>query len=141
MKKVIILFALSIIVLTGAFAQNTPVEGATVKLGQNPAGNIIATTVTGADGVFEFKNVPAGTGYFITVVNDFGIREKGIKSATQQTVSEEFEMKTAGTTKMAGPGWTPSYPASGQIALVTLTGKDGTIRATIVLSRSNIKSN
>ena len=140
MKKVIILFALSIIVLTGAFAQNTPVEGATVKLGKNPAGNIIATTVTGADGVFEFKNVPAGTGYFITVVNDFGIKEKGIKSVTQQTVSEEFEMKTAGTTKMRHEGQAQGL-TTGQKVLVTITGKDGTIRATIVLSRSNIKSN
>ena len=140
MKKVIILFALSFIVLIGAFAQNTPVEGATVKLGKNPTGNIIATTVTGADGVFEFKNVPAGTGYFITVVNDFGIKEKGIKSVTQQTVSEEFEMKTAGTTKMRHEGQAQGL-TTGQKVLVTITGKDGTIRATIVLSRSNIKSN
>ena len=140
MKKVIILFALSIIVLTGAFAQNTPVEGATVKLGKNPAGNIIATTVTGADGVFEFKNVPAGTGYFITVVNDFGIKEKGIKSAAQPTVSEEFEMKSAGTTKMTHTG---GFKLDGKDAqlVVPLTAQGGTIRATIVLLRSNIKSN
>ena len=140
MKKLIVLFALSIIALSSASAQDTPVQGATVKLGKKPAGNIIATTVTGADGVFEFKNVPSGTGYFITV--DYGIKEQGIKSA-EQTAIENIVVNSADvTTRMTVHGAEKlllSSKGPPKAATVTITVQGGTIRGPINTSRSNIK--
>ncbi|MEY4413094.1 MAG: hypothetical protein RIQ53_387, partial [Pseudomonadota bacterium] len=50
---------------------DTPAPGVTVQL-RDPAGNVVATTTTGADGSYTFPNVPAGS-YTVTEVNPAGV--------------------------------------------------------------------
>lgn len=149
MKTLIFLFAISFIGLNGVFAQDRtmggPIGGADMKLGRKPPGsnNIIAAGVTGPDGTFEFTDLKLGNGYFIIV--DFGIKEKGIKSATQPVVIENIEIKKTPTSyKMTYKG---VYKLAGKEAgkskeedvTIIITAKNGTIKASISTSRSNIK--
>ena len=94
MKKVIILFTLSIIVLSNAFGQDridgVPISGATVKMGRKPDGNIIATNQTRADGSSEFKDLPLGKGYFVEVT--FTISGNGMKRTTKSIIIENIDI-------------------------------------------------
>ncbi len=53
------------------------VTGKDIKLGRKPPGVILAKGKTDAQGVFEFKNMEAGTGYYL----EYDLKENGIKSA------------------------------------------------------------
>ena len=146
MKTLIFLFALSFTVLNDVSAQDRttggPIGGADMKLGRKPPGGIIATGVTGPDGTFEFTDLKLGNGYFITV--DFGIKEKGVKSAAQPVVIENIEIKNTPTTyKMTHKG---VYKLAGKEAgkskeedvTIIITAINGTIKTSISTSRSNI---
>jgi hypothetical protein len=102
MKAFIYLF--SFVLLTAMTFNNNvsptdPIPGVEVKLGRklSSGGQIIATGLTDNNGTVEFKNLAEGKGYYV----DFGIKEKGIKSAIKtHTVVIGFAC-TSG--KMANP--------------------------------------
>ena len=77
-----IMYFFSFVLLTAmTFKSNVspgdPIGGKDIKLGRKPPGGIIASGVTDNNGTVEFKNLSAGTGYYV----EYGIKEQGIKAS------------------------------------------------------------
>ena len=134
MKAIIYLFSfimLTSMTITNNIIPGDPIPGCDVKLGRKPPGGIIATGVTDKNGIVEFKNLDAGTGYYL----EFGIKEKGIKSSVK-THTVVIGMACTSGDRVATP--TVITEKWDDIeATITITGN--TIRGSINKSRSNIK--
>ena len=120
MKAIIYLF--SFVLLTAMTFKNdrTPgdgIPGADIKVGRKPpgGGQIIATGVTDKNGKVEFKNLAAGTGYYL----EFGIKEHGIKSPMKtHTVVLAFACTSDRTAKPS----TMTEKWNGSEATITVSG-------------------
>ena len=134
MKAIIYLFSfimLTSMTITNNIIPGDPIPGCDVKLGRKPPGGIIATGVTDKNGIVEFKNLDAGTGYYL----EFGIKEQGIKSSVK-THTVVIGMACTSGDRMATPT-TITEKWDDIEATITITGN--TIRGSINKSRSNIK--
>ena len=134
MKAIIYLFSfimLTSMTITNNIIPGDPIPNVDVKLGRKPRGATIATGITDNNGSVEFKNLDAGTGYYL----EYGIKEQGIKSSVK-THTVVIGMACTSGDRMATPT-TITEKWDDIEATITVTGN--TIRATIVLSRSNIK--
>ena len=131
-----IIYLLSFILLCSMTIENNiipsdPIPGVDVKLGRKPRGGIIATGVTDNNGSVDFKNLDAGTGYYL----EYLIREKGIKSSVK-THTVVIGMACTSGDRMATPSVITEKWDDIE-ATITVTGN--TIRGSINKSRSNIK--
>ena len=134
MKAIIYLFSfimLTSMTITNNIIPGDPIPNVDVKLGRKPPGGIIATGVTDNNGSVEFKNLDAGTGYYL----EYGIKEKGIKSSVK-THTVVIGMACTSGDRVAAPT-TITEKWDDIEATITVTGN--TIRGTINKSRSNIK--
>lgn len=135
MKSIMYLFSF-VMLCSMTFKNNVspgdPVPGMDIKLGRKPpgGGHIIATGVTDKNGTVEFKNLPEGAGYYL----EFGTKEQEIKSSTK---SHTVVLGMACTSDRMARPIVITEKWDDVEATITVTGN--TIRATIVVSRSNIK--
>ncbi len=135
MKTIMYLF--SFVMLTSMTIENNitpsdPIPGVDVKLGRKPRGATIATGVTDNNGIVEFKNLEAGTDYYL----EYGIRENGIKSSIKMHTVVIGIACTSGD-RMATPAVITEKWDDIE-ATITVTGN--TIRTCINTSRGNIKN-
>jgi 5-hydroxyisourate hydrolase-like protein (transthyretin family) len=146
MKALIYLF--SFVLLTSmTFSSNVlsgePIAGCDVKVGHIPpnGGQIIATGVTNNNGTVEFKDLSplsAGERYYV----EFGIKERGIKTATIAYKSADFSNFT--TSESAKPMVITEkhgdYETLIEVSKVKVNEADlAKQRGPINVSRSNIK--
>lgn len=118
-------------------AMGDPIPGVDIKLGRKPPGGILATGKTDAQGVFEFKNMEAGTGYYL----EYGIKEQGIKSAASTFKIDGIDLTfvNTNTKNKSTPKVFTKVHGDYEIT-ITITEVATTERGSISKSRSNIKN-
>ena len=140
MKTIMYLF--SFVMLTSMTFKNNvspgdPIPNVDVKLGTKPTGGIIATGVTDKNGIVEFKNLAAGTGYYL----EFGIKEKGIKGSEKPILIEGIQLAFAATGSINTTSNRQPTVITKQVGdiEITVTVTGNMVRGIINVSRSNIK--